>query len=306
MLHVSGEFAFLDRLRSRLPGPSEGEVWIGDDAAVVHAPAGWLLLATDTVVEGVHADLGLTGLDDFGWKAMAANLSDVAAMGGEPAHALVAVSGPPGTDLARLYDGIEEASRTYRCPVVGGDLSNCPLLVVTVAATGTVDGDPVRRRGAAAGDRIWVTGPLGASAAGLRSYRSGAPDGATPVDIALRLAHARPRPELAAGRAARLAGATAMVDVSDGFAADLGRLAVASDVGVALDQVPVAEGATEAEALGGGEDYRLVFTAADDDAVQDAFAGLETPQRVGVCTPDPGRWTLRGRPLDTSGYEHDW
>ena len=308
---MRGEFAALIRLTSQLadtapdlrPGP--GETWIGDDAAVVTPGPGRLLLAADTVVEGVHADLTLTGLDDLGWKAMAVNMSDIAAMGGVPAQALVAVSGPAQTDLELLYRGIAAAAACFGCPVVGGDLTNAPLLVVTVAVTGRVEGAPVLRSGARPGDGIWVSGPLGASAAGLRSYRRGGPATGT-VDQALRAAHARPSPALRAGLAAREAGAHAMIDVSDGLSADLGHLADASGVGFRLERVPVAEGATEADALGGGEDYALVFTAPDATAVRAAFAGLAAPELIGVCTEDPGERRLRGRPLPVTGWEHEW
>src|SRR6202521_745096 len=111
---MTGEFAAIDRLRRVLPQPGPGETWIGDDAAVVRAPGGgWLLRAAAPVVAGVHADLSLTGLDDLGWKAVAANVSDIAAMGGRPLHALVTVVGPPGTDLDLLYQGIAEAAAIY-------------------------------------------------------------------------------------------------------------------------------------------------------------------------------------------------
>lgn len=308
---MSGEFAALIRLTSQLadaapdlrPGP--GETWIGDDAAVVPAGRGWLLLAADTVVEGVHADLTLTGLDDLGWKVMAANVSDVAAMGGVPERALVTVSGPARTDLDLLYRGIGEAAACFRCPVVGGDLTNAPVLVVTVAITGRVEEAPVLRSGARPGDGIWVSGPLGASAAGLRSYRRGGP-ATGPAEQALRAAHARPRPAVEAGLAARRAGARAMIDVSDGLSADLGHVADASGVGFRLDRIPVAEGATEADALGGGEDYVLVFTAPDAAAVKAAFAHLTPPELIGVCTEDPDERLLRGVALPVTGWEHEW
>jgi len=101
---VTGEFAAIEAIRRALPGPIGGDqVWIGDDAAAVAAPSGWLLLAADTVVAGVHADLELTGLDDFGWKALVASVSDIAAMGGVPGYALVTVAGPAGTNLVQLY-----------------------------------------------------------------------------------------------------------------------------------------------------------------------------------------------------------
>jgi thiamine-monophosphate kinase len=305
---VTGEFDAIAAIRATLPGPPAGETWIGDDAAVVHAPRGdWLLLAADTMVAGVHADLSLTGLDDLGWKAVVSNVSDIAAMGGDPVHVLVTIAGPPGTDLLALYRGIASAAAAYGCPVVGGDLANANDLVVTVAITGVVEGAPVLRSGARPGDAIWVTGALGASAAGLRHYRSNAARAArhSELDELLR-AHARPRAAVAEGRAARLAGATAMIDVSDGLAADLGHLAEASGVGFALERVPVAAGATLAEAMGGGEDYVLVFTAPDDRKVIRAFRGLREPERIGVCTGSSAERSLEGRPLVVSGWEHRW
>src|ERR1700728_3114388 len=107
-----GEFAAIAAIREVLPdAPDAHQVWIGDDTAVLPLPAGnWLLLAADTVVAGIHADLTLTGLDDLGWKAMMAAVSDVAAMGGEPGFCLIAVSGPPAMDLPRLYDGLGAAA----------------------------------------------------------------------------------------------------------------------------------------------------------------------------------------------------
>jgi thiamine-monophosphate kinase len=307
---VNGEFSAIDRLARQLTRPPDVAVWIGDDTAVVSPRSGSLLLAADAVVEGVHADLSLTGLDDLGWKAVVANLSDVAAMGGRPGHSLVTVAGPPSTDLELLYRGIGQAADTYGCPVVGGDLVSCPTLVVTVAVTGWVDGVAVRRGGARPGDLLWVTGPLGGSAAGLRLLRQGAhlaPLGEVSPLVQARIAdHARPRPALADGLAARLGGATAMIDVSDGFGADLGHLADASGVGFELDVVPVADGATLAEALGGGEDYCLVFAGPDPTTIEAAFVGLATPTLIGVCTDDPARRTLGGRPLGPLGWQHEW
>ncbi len=287
---------------------------MGDDAAVVPGPAGDLLLAADATVAGVHADLSLVGVDDLGWKALVANLSDIAAMGGRPTYALVTLAGPLGkVDVDLLYDGIVAASDAYGCPIVGGDLSDAPTLVVAVAIAGdagTGDPPPVLRNGARPGDTLWVTGPLGSSAAGLallRADRAGeAPD--------LALAHRRPRPRLAEGIAARAAGATAMIDVSDGLAADVGHLGLASRVGLVIDRVPVAMGVSrvsdkpEELALGGGEDYELVFSAPDVDRVEAVFgaAGLAMPIRIGHCTANAIERRLGAGDLPTSGWEHEW
>ena len=304
---TSGEFAAIARIARRLPKPPEGEVWLGDDAAVLGPVAGHLVLSTDLAVAGVHGDLGLIGLDDFGWRAFAGAVSDLAAMGADPGRAVVAVAGPPSTDLDLLYEGLASCAEAHGCPIVGGDLSGSgasEALVVAVTVTGAVaDGPPpVRRAGARAGDALFVTGPLGASAAGLRLLRSGAATGASP----LVEAHRRPRARLAQGRLARIAGARAMVDVSDGLSADLGHMAEASGVGVALDEVPCVPGATLEEALGGGEDYELVVATADPDGLAAAFAaaGLDPPLRIGSCVADPAVRTLGGAPLTPAGWEH--
>jgi thiamine-monophosphate kinase len=308
---LTAELAIIERLRARLVGPG-GQPWIGDDAAAVPRPSGRLLLAADAVVAGVHADLALVGLDDLGWKALVVNVSDMAAMGGRPTHALATVVGPlDELDVDLLYDGLTAASEAYDCPVVGGDLSSAPSLVVAVAVVGDAGPDqpaPVLRSGARPGDTVFTTGPLGSSAAGLavlRADRAGeAPD--------LAVAHRRPRARVAEGGAARAAGATAMIDVSDGLALDLCRLADASRVGVVLEHVPVAIGVSrvsddaEAVALGGGEDYELVFTAPDAARVEAAFAeaGLALPLRIGRCTADPTERRLRDGPLPDVGWVH--
>jgi thiamine-monophosphate kinase len=300
---VTGEFALIDLIHSRLAGPpGSGQVWVGDDAAVVRVRSGPLLLTADTLVAGVHADLSLTGVDDFGWKALAVSVSDIAAMGGDPAYALVAVSAPAGTDFAALFDGLSEAADEIGCPIVGGDTTSAGALVVTVAVVGHCDGDPVLRSGARPDDEVWVTGALGASAAGLRLLRAGA--AATGEAAASMRAHARPQPHVAEGAAARRAGASAMIDVSDGLTADLRHLATASGVGFNLQDIPRAPGATLAEALGGGDDYVLAFTAPPRTAVAASFAGLRTPVRIGRCTTDPAEMTVDGNEVEASGWEH--
>ncbi|MGH9177385.1 MAG: thiamine-phosphate kinase, partial [Acidimicrobiales bacterium] len=174
---MSGEFGVIDRIQKLLPGPPAGETWIGDDAAAVSPPSGGLLLTCDAVVAGVHADLSLVGLDDFGWKALAAAVSDVAAMGGQPRYALVSLCGPPDTDVDLFFRGVAAAAEAHQCPVVGGDLAGASELVVSVTVAGdTGHRAPVLRSGAVPGDRIFVTGRLGASAAGLRLLAAGSSD----------------------------------------------------------------------------------------------------------------------------------
>ena len=247
----AGEDATVTRLaeilvRSSGAAPA-GEVWIGDDAAVVAVPLGALVLATDAVVDGVHADLTLTSVADFGWKSLTVAVSDIGAMGATPLHALVTICAPRGTDLEALTDGLAQASAAWCCPVVGGDLSTSDQLVVSVAVTGVLEGQlpPVTRAGAGPGDVLMVTGPLGSSAAGLRLLRAGERSGP------LVEAHRRPLARLEEGRVARRSGAKALIDVSDGLALDLHRLCDASGVGFVLDAVPIAPGSVGRRGAGG-------------------------------------------------------
>lgn len=297
---MPGELEAIRRIVHRFGTAPPGEVWAGDDAAVLSAPEGRLLLAIDPMVEGAHFTFDLCSAEDVGWKALARNASDTAAMGGRPWRAVCSVVGPPGTDLDGLASGLAAAADAFGCPVVGGDLAGGPVVVVTVAVVGTA-ARAVLRSGARPGDSVLVTRSLGAGAAGLRRLRAGDDDG--PCQDWYR----RPRPCVAAGLAASAAGASALIDVSDGLAADLGHIADASGVGFALDDVPIAEGATEEEALYGGDDYALVICAPGAGAVLEAFAaaGLDSPSVVGRCTADPAR-RFRDGPLAPGGWQHAW
>lgn len=302
--------------RPDLPGPHEGEVFSGDDAAVLAVPfPGQLLVSIDLLVEGVHMDLSLGSLADAGWKAIAVNASDIAAMGGRPLHVVAGIAAPPGTDLDAIGEGMVEACSTYGIALVGGDLSTGGSVMLAVAITGTCDGrEPVLRSGAKAGDVIWVTGPLGASAAGLECLRSrragrlleqGAPGSS--LEHLVR-AYRRPLARVREGMAAATAGATAMIDVSDGLSKELDHIGSDSGVGIRLDFVPAAEGASLAQALGGGEDYELVFTAPDGAPVPESFAtaGLRPPARIGVCSGAAGERLLDGSQLPVGGWEHSF
>ena len=297
--------------------PPSGELWIGDDAAVVAGGGtGPVLLTSDLVVEGVHFDRRVCSAEDVGYKALMVTASDVAAMGGWPVHALVSIVAPPDVDLDRVASGLADASAECGCVVVGGDLSGGPVLVVSVALAGSLRGPagagPLLRSGARPGDSVFVTGPLGGSAAGLRRFGPVLSDTAPPgrtgsgEDDPLLAAYRRPVARVAEGEEARRAGASAAIDISDGFAADIDRLARASGVGIALDQVPVFEGATREEALHGGEDYELVVATPDPQALVGAFlaVGLRPPVAVGRCTDGAGPVVLDGEPLPPRGWVH--
>ncbi|HEU4383258.1 MAG TPA: thiamine-phosphate kinase [Anaeromyxobacteraceae bacterium] len=258
-----GEFELIERFTRGLPAGGEGvRLGIGDDAAVLEPPRGErLLLTVDAVVEGVHFRRGWAP-EDVGWKALAVNLSDLAAMGGRPLWAVVALATPRGRDpdwLVRVGRGLAACARRHRMAVVGGNVTRARDLSLTVAVAGAAR-RPLTRAGARPGNAVLVSGTLGDAALGLAP---GAP-------AALRTRQRRPRPRLELGRA--LGGiATACIDVSDGLLQDLGHLCRASGVGasVRLAALPLspayraAAGRARdpwAAAVSGGEDYELLCT----------------------------------------------
>jgi thiamine-monophosphate kinase len=281
---------------------SESELYVGDDAAVLKPFVGEAIISTDVAVLGIHLDAELFSLRDLGYKAVTSALSDLAAMGARPRGVVLAVSAPPGTDLEEIHEGAVEATRATGTAIIGGDLSGGRDVTVAVTVLGECPGrGAVLRSGARAGDELLVTGPLGRAAAGLRRRREGAE-----LTDELVEAHRRPWPRLAEGMAARGAHAHAMMDLSDGIALDLHRLADASRVGFALDGLPVAEGATEEEATSGGEDYELLIATNDPDRLRMVFhdRGLREPITIGRVVPEMTTRTLRGENLERRGFQH--
>lgn len=271
-LAALGESAVLARIFPRLPAAAAELLGPGDDAAVLAAPDARVVITTDTMIQGPDFRLAWSTPEDLGWKAAASNLSDIAAMGAVPTALVVAIAAPAGTPvefLERFADGLREgcAALAPGCGVVGGDLSVSTVLTIAVTALGDLQGRaPVLRSGARPGDIVAVSGQLGLAAEGLellfqRAMVAGEPD--AKAALALRQQHPdalaaqlRPSPPIADGPAAAEAGATAMLDVSDGLALDARRLAVAS--GVALDLRATALGSRRA--LDGGEDHALLAT----------------------------------------------
>jgi thiamine-monophosphate kinase len=268
-----GEAAVLGRIFPRLPDAALALVGPGDDAAVMSAPDGRYVVTTDTMVHGPDFRLAWSTPHDLGWKAAATNLSDIAAMGARPTGLVVALAAPPETPvtlLEGLADGLRDACAELApgCGVIGGDLSVSATMVIAVTAFGDLQGrDAVLRSGARAGDVVAVSGSLGLAAEGLALLferaidADGVPDAERAVALreefpAALAAQLTPRPPLADGIAAAVAGATAMLDLSDGLAIDSRRIADAS--GVAIDLTSSAVGSPAA--LAGGEDHALLAT----------------------------------------------
>jgi thiamine-monophosphate kinase len=312
------EEQLLEAIRKVLSGAGpEVRVGAGDDAAVLAPGSGELVLTTDALVEGVHFVLGVTSPRDLGYKAIAVNVSDVAAMAASPRYAVCALTLSPDVDAAwtmELFGGMRECCDEFALWLVGGNLARGTEVTVVVSVLGEVSpGRAVLRSGARADDLLVVTGALGISAAGLRLSRAGA-RWSDDERLAIKR-HLRPTPRV--GEAGVLArhGATAMIDLSDGLALDLDRICRRSGVGatVRLDDVPVAPVAGLDEALGGGEDYELLAAMPDDAAVRSAREELR--EAFGVPLTQIGR-IIEGervivvdasgeeRPLDVKGWDH--
>ncbi|MEI6168859.1 MAG: thiamine-phosphate kinase [bacterium] len=303
-----GEDNLIRRLKRLVPGRADVVAGIGDDCAVVRPgrrdPYD-LLLKSDPVIEGVHFLPEASGVA-IGHKALGRVLSDLAAMGGEPLWILVDLVAPPTASVAHIeavYKGMARLARRYGAAIVGGDTSSGKVLEVHVFAAGRVPrGKAILRSGARPGDALYVTGALGGSGLGR---------------------HLRFEPRLSEGQWLReAAGVTAMMDVSDGLATDVRRLAAASGTGVVLDlgRIPVAGAARRLKdqrsalehALADGEDFELLFTVQERKArsfeAAWAKAFLLPCTRIGEMTAKPGRVEGRDgqdcKPLTIHGYEH--
>ncbi len=328
-----GEDELIEAIRRVVSDDHPGVVLgIGDDAALVAPGAGEAVLTTDMLVEGVHFERGSIPPRDLGAKAIVVNVSDVAAMAGSPRYALVSLALPPEVDAAwvvELAAGMRAACDEHAMALVGGDTNRAPVVTISVTVVGEVaPGRAVRRSGARVGDAIVVTGELGGAAGGLALSRAHpariAAALSEPWGRALADALARPVARVGEARTLAEAGATAMMDLSDGLAKDLARLCRASGVGarVELARVPVTAALREgagtlgvdplALALGGGEDYELLATlppgsvAAARGALRERF-GVPLAE-IGTVVEGAGVVAVdaqgRESPLEPVGWDH--
>ena len=297
-----GERGLIELISRRVGAPSEGEVWGGDDAAVVDFPAGRLVVTTDVLVEAVDFDFAYCPPQDAGWKAVAVNVSDIAAMGAVPRHAVATLSLSPDTsvvDVESILDGMLGAAEMYGVALVGGDVSTASELSIGLTLIGAMQGErrPVLRSGALGGDAICVTGELGGAAGGLIALknkpsgglRSGwdvGEDLESPLNK-LAARQLRPAARLTESRALGAVELTAMIDISDGLLADLEHVLDASGAGSQIDpeMIPVDENLYFLDklvadldpielALTGGEDYELIVML-DPANVADARLAVE-------------------------------
>jgi thiamine-monophosphate kinase len=322
-----GEFELLARVRERLPSAG-GRTLVGpgDDAAVT-VPGGATATSVDALVEGVHFDRGRATLRQIGAKAISAALSDLAAMGAEPGEAYVVLGIPDGLDedeCMEALDGLAEAAAATGTTLAGGDVTGSPVLVFAVTVVGHAPSAErlVTRSGARPGDLLVLTGALGGAAAGLLGQEAPAAFDGLPEEVAARLLgrQLEPVPRLSAGLTLATAGATAMIDISDGLGGDARHLAERSGVALLIDAeaLPLEEGVAEvAEAAGrdplelavsGGEDYELLAAMPAEGLdleglAESAHVGLTRVGEVvageGVEIRLPG-----GRSIQPAGFDH--
>ena len=295
-----------DLVRALLAEWGQSASGVGDDAAIVHVPAGEkLLVTTDTSVEGVHFNREWLNHFEIGYRAMAAALSDLAAMAARPLGVVIALTLPPADrgEATALAAGIREGASDSLCPIVGGDLTAGKTLSLTVTALGST-ARPLSRSGARAGDRVYVTGALGGPGAAVRAWLAGKEPNER--DRA-RFAHPIPRIEAAIALAGR--GASSAIDISDGLTGDLAHIAAASRVCIEVDleRIPHVPGVSALEAASSGEEYELAVTAPDIDvrSFSDEH-GLSLTEIGRIVAGPPGvELRERGKKIAApAGYDH--
>ena len=327
-----GEFGLI-ALLAKMISRSQNKKWssyqqlilgIGDDAAAFHAEDSIQLLTTDSLFQDVHFTLETTPWKELGWKALAVNLSDIAAMGGVPQYAVVSLTLPEHTEVAdveTLYQGMLELAEQFEVAIIGGDTNRAPLVSITITVLGKTKnrhGQMMTRSAASPGDKIAVTGYLGAAAAGLEMLANQLqldPEATTE----LRNAFLHPCPRIAEGQLLVTKGVKTAIDISDGLISDLNHICESSRVGarVEVDRVPISP-AVKANfgkralelALSGGEDYELLF-AAGTEVMAKVKKALSCPVSVigEIVAEKAGKVALvdsDGKPfqLRKAGWEH--
>jgi len=300
-----GEFGLIDTIRKMNPAKNRGVViGMGDDTAVIrNDKSKYMLMTTDTLVENVHFNLEYFRFFEIGWKLLAVNLSDIAAMGGIPKYALVTLGLKKNTqvsDIREFYAGIRSLGGKYGVDVVGGDIVSSPNnLFFTMDLFGIAE-KVVKRSGARPGDAVISIGKMGASSAGLASLKR---YGRKAMTSNVK-AHLMPKPMLNQGRLA-LKYANSMIDNSDGLARCLIEICRESKVGakIYLNKIPLAKGANLEQALDGGEDYNLILTAPVNRAryVKGGVVIGEITRSKNIVMVDGSG---KGKNLKDKGYEH--
>jgi len=316
-----GEFGLIDRLAKMAAGRDEHLIiGIGDDAAAWQGDTSIQLATVDSFIQGVHYPSGMASWPELGWKALAVNLSDIAAMGGIPRYALVSLALPPQTevdDVTALYTGMLKLAKKHSVAIVGGDISNAPMVIINVTVLGSSPKKQILTRASAKpGELVAVTGHLGAAAAGLEMLTKKLKF-EPKATARFKQAFFKPTPRIAEGQLLVEQGVKTAIDISDGLVADLNQICKASKVGARIDanRVPVepmvkagfGDRALEL-ALAGGEDYELLFTAKAEVIARIKKADPCPVTAIGEITAGQGVTVIdrRGKPLKMTGagWEH--
>lgn len=326
----AGELELIRTIRDRANRIGTGRglsLGIGDDCALLRLkPGEEVAVTTDLSIDGRHFRLNWHPAEAVGHRTLARGLSDLAAMGARPLAAFISLGLPPHLTsgrrswISRFYDGLLALAEAHDCPVAGGDLAQSPVALADIVLTGAVSrGRALLRSGARPGDLIYVTGKLGGAATGLAQLTKLATDSVSrKLTIPKKLAptlqpHLYPQPRIPQGMwLQRRGAATACIDISDGLSTDLLHLCEESSVRAEIDSdaLPLAPGATLEQALHGGEDYELLFTARPNARLPRAIAGVPVTQigrmiRRRAGQPDISLRTAEGvRPLERHGWEH--
>ena len=318
-----GEFGLIEKIRRSTPKGRGVRLGIGDDAAWVANPTGFSLITADLLIEGIHFDFSWTTMFDLGFKTLAVNLSDIAAMGGVPAYLMLSLGIPAQFDskkIAGFYRGIGALAAKSGVALIGGDTNMATSFLASACVIGHAPYRPISRRGAKPGNDVYVTGTLGDSALALQFLKTGT--GPTkPRHSQLYARHHRPTPRLITGRLlAKERLATAMIDISDGLVQDLGHICQASHIGsvVLAESLPLspayrrlAGAAGLSLALTGGEDYELLFCARrrDRESIRQLQGRAKVAiTRIGRCVAAKQGITVLdglGSPLDIPATGHD-
>ncbi len=319
-----GEFGLIEQIQKITGHCSDLILGIGDDAAAWQNEGGITLAATDSLIEGIHFEWNFSNWHDLGWKSLAANLSDIAAVGGKPRVALVALAMPKTTlieNVLNFYKGMSELGKAFNVAIGGGNISDSPQVNITLTVIGYTENSAglLTRSGAIPGEKIAITGAPGSAAAGLRLLheKPGLSDKSARQLVQCFL---KPYPRLIEGLLLAEEGVKTAIDTSDGLIADLRHILKASRVSAIIDtdKLPVAPlveaSFTYTQALGlaltGGEDYELLFTA-DDATIQEITGRLKTPVTVigEIIQLQPESVKLTGKSagcikLKTEGWKH--
>jgi thiamine-monophosphate kinase len=329
---AASELALIRQIRQRVKTNSRGQVrlGIGDDCALLRpAPGEEFAVTTDLSVAGQHFWLATHPPESIGHRAIARGLSDLAAMGASPIAAFVSLAVPPalaGEWTTRFFDGLLALAHSQKTTLAGGDLSEAEIPMADIVLVGSVPaGKALLRSGARPGQLLYVTGTLGGSAAGLarlaameepedkRRKRRSASGTSTTTNVEPLALHLYPQPRVAQGLWLRKKTmATSAIDLSDGLSTDLTHLSEESSVAAEIEAelVPIHPGATLEQALNGGEDYELLFTAPESACIPNSIAGVPVTRIGRILKRGRGRATVTmktregSRPLQPTGWQH--